>query len=73
MQCRNEYDFVALAYLVSFLSFEFPVSIVDQDEDTWATRSLRGRLRKWQKKEYNERLVPQVRSVRASCSGLRDG
>ena len=38
MQCRNEYDFVALAYLVPFLSFEFPVSIVDQDEDAWAAR-----------------------------------
>lgn len=38
VKCRNEYDFVILMYLVLFLSFEFPVSIVDQDEDTWAAR-----------------------------------
>lgn len=39
MKCRNEYDFVTVMYLVPFLSFKFPVSIVDQDEDTWASRA----------------------------------
>ena len=37
MQRRDEHDLVAALELVRALAFQFPICIVDEDEDTWTT------------------------------------
>ena len=37
MQRRDEHDLVAALELVRALAFQFPICIVNEDEDTWTT------------------------------------
>ena len=37
VQRRDEHDLVAALELVRALAFQFPICIVDEDEDTWTT------------------------------------
>ena len=37
VQRRDEHDLVTILELVRALAFEFPICVVDEDEDAWAT------------------------------------
>lgn len=41
MQSRDEYDFVIVLQLIVELAFEFPICVIDENEDARSTESQR--------------------------------